>query len=423
MRADIINLSRPVLENTGARVEKGSRGYTTSLVEIMSTSMEVDTPTTAGGDQSGSSQQQEKILKVHPLALINISDHCTRVRAGGSALASTSPVLGILFGYQEGLVVTIVDAEEIEYTHSSTPGTQFGGGTEEEQVAHKQSIQTKIVLHQKVFTRHEVVGWYRVSDEEHATPTEEDLRMNTGVMRDFNESPIFVLMSDTNTASNNTSNHSSRTTAKLASSEGQEAREQLERDERLPLSIYETLVTISGEENTARAVFVNMEFELETYGPERIAVETVFKSRPGSNKSKPSSKEKQAANQESMDNISLEESGLDRQMESVTTSISSMNARVAILLDFLTKTRNGDIPPNHALLRQVDGLVRQLPAKLTKSSEFTNEYQDMMTLSYLAAVAQTTRIVQGYTEKFDLIHNPDVGALGGGTSSSRMDML
>jgi COP9 signalosome complex subunit 6 len=245
--------------------------------------------------------------------------------------------------------------------------------------------------------------------------------MNTGVMRDFNESPIFVLMSDTNTASN-TSNHSSRTSAK-ASSEGQEAREQLERDERLPLSIYETLVTISGEENTARAVFVNMEFELETYGPERIAVETVFKSRPGSNKSKPSSEEKQAANQESMDNISLEESGLDRQMESVTTSISSMNARVAILLDFLTKTRNGDIPPNHALLRQVDGLVRQLPARLTKPSEFTTEYQDMMTLSYLAAVAQTTRIVQGYTEKFDLIHNPDVGSLGGGTSSSRMDML
>ena len=42
---------------------------------------------------------RQRIVKIHPLAIIGISDHHTRVVSGGSALPRTSPVVGLLFGF------------------------------------------------------------------------------------------------------------------------------------------------------------------------------------------------------------------------------------------------------------------------------------------------------------------------------------
>jgi len=98
-----------------------------------------------------------------------------------------------------------------------------------------------------------------------------------------------------------------------------------------------------------------------------------------------------------------------------------MNTRIAILLNFLQKTKNGDVPPNYALLRQVDSLVRQLPFVMNGfavingvsrrngndklSKEFENEYNDMLVISYLATMAKTAKAIQGYTDKFRVVNS------------------
>ena len=52
---------------------------------------------------------------------------------------------------------------------------------------------------------------------------------------------------------------------------------EMEEDEELPLTVYETLVSPSTGGNV---VFVNADFDLETYEPELIAFEKVFRTRP-----------------------------------------------------------------------------------------------------------------------------------------------
>ncbi|EED94423.1 predicted protein, partial [Thalassiosira pseudonana CCMP1335] len=284
-------------------------------------------------------------IKIHPLAIIGISDHHTRVIMGGSALPSTSPVMGLLFGYIDGGVVSIVDAEDMEW-----PGSSVGD--------HRAAISKKIELHRKVFPRHEVVGWYRVQKE-----TDSMSNNNSNIALDDSFSDVVP----------------------RASSD-------LLGDAQLPLTVYETLVTEGG--GIASAVFVNVDFELETYEPERIAVEKVFKTAPGRRPSE-----------------------LDVQLDSLRTSIGSMNARMGVLLEFLRKVEKGELPPDNTLLRSVDGLVQQLPlvmAALEEGtnpysadggegrkplSELENEYNDTMLLSYLAAVAKTAKTVHLYAKK------------------------
>eukprot|EP01082_Thalassiosira_pseudonana_P003962 g2789.t1 g2789 contig12:804865-806183(+) len=341
---------------------------------------------------------EDRQIKIHPLAIIGISDHHTRVIMGGSALPSTSPVMGLLFGYIDGGVVSIVDAEDMEWPGSSVGGggdVNMGGG--EEGGDHRAAISKKIELHRKVFPRHEVVGWYRVQKE-------------------------------TDSMSNNNSN--------------------LAMDDSFSdvVPMYETLVTEGG--GIASAVFVNVDFELETYEPERIAVEKVFKTAPGrsaaaaaaaaaANASQPvatsSTKEgvkeeakKTRAGKKKKDDgnnqpkISIPNRGpseLDVQLDSLRTSIGSMNARMGVLLEFLRKVEKGELPPDNTLLRSVDGLVQQLPlvmAALEEGtnpysadggegrkplSELENEYNDTMLLSYLAAVAKTAKTVHLYAKK------------------------
>jgi COP9 signalosome complex subunit 6 len=177
-------------------------------------------------------------------------------------------------------------------------------------------------------------------------------------------------------------------------------------------------------------VFVNAEFELETFEPERIALEKVFKTAPKTTSGKESlenkneedstRKVKKSKKEESKSQSETEKrppSQLDGQLDSLQSSIRAMNARMRVLLEFLHKVEKGELPRDDALLRSVDGLLQKLPlvyAALeegvasslsanngrTPLRELENDYNDTMLLSYLAAVAKTAKTVHVYTEKY-----------------------
>jgi hypothetical protein len=141
-------------------------------------------------------------------------------------------------------------------------------------VTQLQNVRTKIELHQTCFPNHHVVGWYRVSrggdeTDEDPLPVEEDMVMNHGWMKEFNESPLFVLMdggaAEKTEARNrnkggqgrDNDNEEKEEKSSMQLNAGEEAREKMDRDEQLPLTVFETVMTDHGP------LFVNLDFELE----------------------------------------------------------------------------------------------------------------------------------------------------------------
>jgi len=475
--------------------------------------MEVD----QSSSSSSSSPSPSKSIRLHPLTIIGISDHHTRISMGGSELPRTNPTIGLLFGHTSTSTITstsnggngtaetvsvvhIIDAEEVET--SLDPSTLT-----DSQLTH---IRTKIELHQKVFPTHEVVGWYTArgndndghtnndnsgsgssEDDDGVLPTAQDLNIHCGWMKEFvtggggngdgdgdgdnSSDPLFVLMDTSEPSEENNSNHEDSN-----KSEGEKAREKLDREQELPLSLYET----TGTRTTGGgAAFVNMDFTVETYEPERIAVEKVLITQPkyqaknvipSGSDTKPATKDdgdaKMSSNSPSSSQSQSQSQHCQSQsqhahapteaevhLQSAISSIDGMNTRIAILLDFLNQTREGKIPPHHHLLRQVMSLIRQLPlvkggmdtsmgmginmsmdmgasststsasaSTTLKEKEFYNDYDDMLVMTYLATLAKTTSAVVGYADKFRVVEegkrNAKMGSMGsmgivGGTGS------
>lgn len=257
-------------------------------------------------------------------------------------------------------------------------------------------------------------------------PTAEDLvRSRVEISRYCsNNDPLFLLMNNPNC--------------------GEVKRYDIVEDDQLPLSVYETVTTAEKDGN---AVFVNVEFELETFDPERIALEKVFRDAPSissgmmSEKSSSGSAEKEELQQRKVKKSKKEEvttksssteegkkkavsrppSKLDGGLDGLQCSIRAMNARIRILIEFLRKVEKEEMPPDHCLLNSVNGLIQQLPlvyaaleegvassfmedvsssSSRTPLRELENEYNDTMLLSYLAALAKTANTVHTYTEKY-----------------------
>lgn len=287
-------------------------------------------------------------------------------------------------------------------------------------------------MHQKVFPHHHVIGWYRVvneqsancpSDKDYVLPSEEDLKTHSGWMKEFNPNPIFLLM---NASQRKDRDVKSVNQSQDGDDDAKIAINRLEREEELPLSIYDSIITENGG-----LVFINLDFDVETFEPERIAVEKVLQSqkpdllyinRQGKEKSVEISEKKESGESDiEMSTVDAEEQTFDRpptatesHLQSVTASIDAMNTRITILLDFLEKTHSKQIPINHDLLRQVNSLVKQIPfvmayktAKYSDDSDdndigggvFDKDSSTTLAMSYLASITKTTNAVIQYSKK------------------------
>jgi COP9 signalosome complex subunit 6 len=135
-------------------------------------------------------------------------------------MPSNSPVIGLLFGVQNGLDISIIDASDAIY--------EVVGGVV---VLNSVEIEKKKVLMTAVFTSYELLGWYTLTDGSQVLPVHMTIHRD---MMAFNEAPLFLLM-----------NHSPQPDAK-----------------QLPLSIYEAEMHIIQDIPTQ--IFVDIAFKLET---------------------------------------------------------------------------------------------------------------------------------------------------------------
>ncbi|CAM9586202.1 unnamed protein product, partial [Choristocarpus tenellus] len=86
-----------------------------------------------------------------------ISDHYTRVSAGGGTQGAGERIIGLLFGMQDGLDVSIFDAVEVECTVGGS-----NGGTVQ---LNNELIEKQKELYTAVYPTYEILGWYAVGTE------------------------------------------------------------------------------------------------------------------------------------------------------------------------------------------------------------------------------------------------------------------
>ncbi|CAJ2638586.1 unnamed protein product [Trifolium pratense] len=269
-----------------------------------------------------SSSSSGLTFKLHPLVIVNISDHYTRVKSqmnpshaphnntvnnGGDSVVSSLPssrVYGCVIGVQKGRTVEIFNSFELLYDPSTNS-------------LDRPFLEKKQELYKKVFPHFYILGWYSTgSDAEEA-----DMHIHKALM-DINESPVYVLL-------NPAINHSQKD---------------------LPVSIFESeLHVIDG---IPQLIFVHSSYTIETVEAERISVDHVAHLKPSDGGS--------AATQ------------LAANLTGIHSAIKMLHSRIKVLHHYLLAMEKEEVPRENSLLRQVSSLLRRLPA--IESGKFQDDF-------------------------------------------------
>lgn len=173
-------------------------------------------------------------FKLHPLVLINVSDHHTRLKANSPDGAPPPLVMGCLLGSQDGRSVDVANSFEIKFTEGDA-------GYE---------VDTPFLLkkqeqYKTVFPKQDIVGWYCSGRQ----LTDRHLAVHRKIC-EYNESPLLLLLDPV-------IDHSRKD---------------------LPLDVFETeLHVVDGVPQT---IFVKANYSMETSDAERIGVDQVAKILP-----------------------------------------------------------------------------------------------------------------------------------------------
>ncbi|KDO23980.1 hypothetical protein SPRG_10677 [Saprolegnia parasitica CBS 223.65] len=277
-------------------------------------------------------------VRIHPLVLMNLCDHWTRAHAGAKQ------VMGALFGIQKGRNIEVMDSFELptpaELQSADSPATL------------KTFLTERTEQFAKVFPGFEFLGWYAVQDKIQAS----DLATHRMLM-EFNESPLFLVLDPTPPPATKGDN------VKL----------------KLPLSLYESELHMLN--NTPTMLFVKTQFKVHTTESEGIALDHISKVAPGG---------------------AATESSLHGGLGSMRDAILMLDKQLGVLRAYLEATKRGDIPVDHALLRQVASICQQLPAMRSDlfASTFSQEYNDTLLVTYLATITKGITCTNAVLDKF-----------------------
>ncbi len=165
-------------------------------------------------------------VALHPVVIMNIADHWTRVRAqNGKAL----DVYGALLGQQKGRKVELCTSFEIKMLEADVVDVDL------------EFLNTSIAQYKQVYSDFDFLGWYAIG----GVPTQIDLKLHKQICT-INENPVMLKLSPFGKHSD------------------------------LPVSIYESVIDII-DGGDVKMLFVELEYTLETDEAERIGVDHIAK--------------------------------------------------------------------------------------------------------------------------------------------------
>jgi COP9 signalosome complex subunit 6 len=304
----------------------------------MSTPMQVDEENDTKGELSTALD-----VYLHPLVIINISDHYTRVKVNTPAPKKGAKqeeirVIGCLYGTQEGRRVEVRTSFEMVYTV-----------IEGKIVIDSEYVSEKIVQYAQVFPKYEVLGWYSTGDQR--LPSDDAIHEQVTL---FNDNPLYLLV-----GVNITSDMKD-----------------------IPLSLFEPTVTI--ENNKQLINWASIPYKIETDEAERIGVDFVNKMEKGTTQS----------------------STLVPHFATLYNAVNMLTERVQIITKYLEQVKKGAIPVDHKVLRQISSLSHRLPAVESSKfkNDFINELNESLLITYMASMTKGTNVLNEVVEKFNVTY-------------------
>lgn len=163
-------------------------------------------------------------VSLHPLVIMNISEHWTRIRAQEG---QPQQVIGALIGKQTGRNIELMNSFELLFDV-----------VDGQIVIDMDYYNTKEEQFKQVFSEMDFLGWYTTGE----APTDSDIHVHKQICG-INESPVFLKMTP------------------------------MARHQDLPVCVYESVIDlINGE---ATMLFVELQYTLATEEAERIGVDHV----------------------------------------------------------------------------------------------------------------------------------------------------
>ena len=319
------------------------------------------------GEESG------RRLWLHPLVILNVSDHQTRVRLQTSPCEPVPRVLGCLLGMQTGRDVEVYNSYELRYDYEPSSSSDVGKDCRPQITIDTTYLESKRELYDKVFPNYYIVGWYSTGDSVSAN----DIELNKAIAEAGNENPLYLLFNPAQV------NHSRE----------------------LPVEVFETEMKIS--DNVAKISLTPSTFVLKTLDSERIAVDSVAK--------------------HSDDGGGQQSNALIAHLETLQSALGMLRERVVTIRELVTKIESGNLPYDHALLRQINSVVTRLPAvdpgqHKAFTKEFGRELGDVQVVSELAALTESMSSMDDLVELFNMTCSEKHGRRLGRGSHQRMGL-
>lgn len=195
----------------------------------MAAKMEVDaqasTSNQTGNVMASAGTSGSVSVSLHPLVIMNISEHWTRVRAQEG---KSMQVLGAVIGKQKGRNIEVMNSFELLFDR-----------IDQDIIIDKEYYNTKEEQFKQVFKDMDFLGWYTTGD----APCESDIKVHKQIC-EINESPILLKLNP-----------------------------QAKHTDQLPICLYESVIDLVNGQATM--LLVELQYTLATEEAERIGVDHV----------------------------------------------------------------------------------------------------------------------------------------------------
>ncbi|KAI8062850.1 COP9 signalosome subunit 6 [Gongronella butleri] len=280
-------------------------------------------------------------ISIHPLVLLNVSDHYTRTKLQNPSAVG---IYGALLAQQSGRDIDIINSFELNVNADTMTIDQ-------------DYLSTKLDQLKQVFPHLDFMGWYTVGE----APTALDIKLHDQVLH-RNESSLFLQL---NPQSLNGGDHASKMGATM------------------PVDLYESMYEV--HEDRPRLVFVKTSYRIETNDAERIAVDHVAKPDMSSTETSLSS-------------------SLLSSLTTQKNALSMLHSRLVFLQQYLQDVKSGVVPTDHEILRQVSSICLRSPVtdQLAFDDQYSREYNDILLIGYLASLTKGINHINDLVDKFNL---------------------
>eukprot|EP00249_Psilotum_nudum_P013428 c24330_g1_i1 orf=506-1411(-) len=281
-------------------------------------------------------------FKLHPLVIVNISDHHTRIKAQETASGSSSKsprVFGCVLGVQTGRTVEIFNSFELKYDEAGD-------------CIDRQFLETKQEQYKKVFPKYDILGWYSTGCD----VQDADMQIHKALM-DINENPIYVLL-------NPAINHAQKD---------------------LPIIIYESeLHVIDG---VPSLIFVKSSYTIETVEAERISVDHVAHIKPSDGGS--------AATQ-----LAAHLTGIHSAIKMLNSRIKVLHHFLVSVQNGEVPYEHSLLRQVSSLLRRLPAIESP-----KFQDDFLMEYNDTLLMTYLATITKCSSTMNELVDKFNTAYD------------------